>query len=296
MDPVILKLAQKKGPVFQCTHTDCSEHGDRLAMVRHVLLRHTAQVKVPFKCSACDFVSMTEKELEKHTKWYLPHKNQGIGSFKVIKGEEPLSTSELKLQKWEKATSVMFWYNKLQEKKTTDNKADRKLSSIENSKTEQVVVEERVEDIRGQLLGLDDEDYGIDIETDKENDKSREDNTYVAKKEKILDEKLKKIDEVFRMVSEIYRNGPTRGLSPIPLRAQTPPLRKRSTSRSPVRRKTAPLAPHTSSSSRHHPRSKRANNWREMRWRRATTLFEDKDHHQRNLSPKVKSVVKIVHK
>lgn len=44
----------------------------------------------------------------------------------------------------------MFWYNKLQEKKTTDDKADRKLSSVENSKTEPVVVEERVEDIRGQ--------------------------------------------------------------------------------------------------------------------------------------------------
>lgn len=43
----------------------------------------------------------------------------------------------------------MFWYNKLQEKKIIDNKVDRKLSSIENSKIEQVVVEERVEDIRG---------------------------------------------------------------------------------------------------------------------------------------------------
>lgn len=245
--------------------------------------------------SACDFVSMTEKILVKHIKWYLSHKSQCQGSFEVIKGEEALSTSELKLKKWEKATSVMFWYNKLQEKKTTDDKADRKLSSVENSRTELVVVEKRVENIRGQLLGVED-DYEIDIETDKENDKPREDNTYIAKKEKILDEKLKKIDEVFRMVSEIYRNGPTRGLSPIPLRAQTPPLRKRSTSRSPVRRKTAPLAPNTSSFRRHHPMNKRANNWREMRWRRATTLFEDKDHHQRNSSPKVTSVVKIVHK
>lgn len=61
------------------------------------------------------------------------------------------------------------------------------------------------------MLGLEDEDYGIDIEIDKENDKLREDNMYVVKKEKILDEKLKKIDEVFRMVLEIYRNGLIRG-------------------------------------------------------------------------------------
>lgn len=65
----------------------------------------------------------------------------------------------------------------------------------------------------------------------------------VTKKEKMLDEKLKKIDEVFRMVSEIYRNGPTRGLSPIPLRELTPPLKLRSVSSSPIRRKPTPVAP-----------------------------------------------------
>lgn len=58
-----------------------------------------------------------------------------------------------------------------------------------------------------------------------------------------MDEKLKKIDEVFRMVSEIYRNGPTRGLSPIPLRKLTPPLKRRSVSSSPIRRKPTPVAP-----------------------------------------------------
>lgn len=65
----------------------------------------------------------------------------------------------------------------------------------------------------------------------------------VTKKEKMLDEKLKKIDEVFRMVSEIYRNGPTRGLSPIPLRELTPPLKLRSVSSSPIRRKPTPVVP-----------------------------------------------------
>ena len=42
----------------------------------------------------------------------------------------------------------------------------------------------------------------------------------------MLDEKLKKIDEVFKMVSEIYRNGPTKGLSQIFLREQTPALKR----------------------------------------------------------------------
>lgn len=89
---------------------------------------------------------------------------------------------------------------------------------------------------------------------------------------------MKKIDEVFRMVSEINRNSPTRGLSPIPLREQTPPLRQRSASRNPIKRKSAPLAPNTSfPCRRHRPIIKRTNNWREMKWRRATTLFEDKD-------------------
>lgn len=101
----------------------------------------------------------------------------------------------------------------------------------------------------------------IDQETVKENCKPEKDSTCIFKKEKILDEKLKKIDEVFRMISEIYRNGPTRGLSPIPLREQTPPLR--SASRSPIRRKSAPIAPNTSSPCRRHrPINKRTNNWR----------------------------------
>lgn len=49
MDPATLKLAKKKSPVFQCTHKDCSEHGDRVTMVRHVLLKHTAKVKSGLK-------------------------------------------------------------------------------------------------------------------------------------------------------------------------------------------------------------------------------------------------------
>lgn len=97
MDPANLKLAKKKGPVLQCTYTDCSEHGDRarVTMVRHVLLKHAANVQAPFQCSICDFVSMSEKELIKHTKWNLPHKSQGQRTFEIIKGREPMSISEL---------------------------------------------------------------------------------------------------------------------------------------------------------------------------------------------------------
>lgn len=58
----------------------------------------------------------------------------------------------------------------------------------------------------------------------------------------MLDKKLKKIDEVFKMVSEIYRNGPTKGLSQIFLREQTPALKRRSVSRSPIRGKSTNLA------------------------------------------------------
>lgn len=204
---------------------------------------------------------MSEKELIKHTKWNLPHKSQGQGTFEIIKGRKPIGISELNLKKWENVASVTFWSNKLQEKKRTDGKSDEKLCSVENREIEPVV-EERIEDIRNQLLGLGDEDYEIDQETVKENDKSEEDSTCISKKEKILDEKLKKIDEVFRMISEINRNDPTRGLSPIPLREQTPPLRQRSASRSPIRRKSVPLAPNTSfPCRRHRPINKRTNNW-----------------------------------
>lgn len=65
--------------------------------------------------------------------------------------------SELNLKKWENAASVTFWSNKSQEKKRTDGKSDGKLCSVENSEI-QPVVEERIEDIGSQLLGLGDED------------------------------------------------------------------------------------------------------------------------------------------
>lgn len=79
------------------------------------------------------------------------------------------------------------------------------MCSVENHKIDPVAEEkqaesrsyERVENIRSQLLG------GDDYEIDKENGEPEEDS--VAKKEKLLDEKLK-IDNVFRMVSKIYRN------------------------------------------------------------------------------------------
>lgn len=153
------------------------------------------------------------------------------------------------MKKWENAGSVTFWLNKLQEKKKTDSKSDGKLCSVENHEIDPVAEEKpaeskpykKIEDIRSQLLGLGDDDYEIDQEIDKENSKPEEES--ISKKEKMLDKKLKKIDEVFRMVSEIYRNGPTRGLSPIPLREQTPPLRQRSASRSPNGENQLPLPP-----------------------------------------------------
>lgn len=83
--------------------------------------------------------------------------------------------------------SVTFWSNKLQEKKRTVGKSDVKLCSVENREIEPVV-EERIEDIRNQLLGLGDEDYEIYQETVKENGKPEEDSTCISKKEKILDE------------------------------------------------------------------------------------------------------------
>lgn len=178
----------------------------------------------------------------------------------------------MNLKKWENAASVTFWSNKLQEKKRTVGKSDVKLCSVENREIEPVV-EERIEEIRNQLLGLGDEDYEIDQETVKENGKPEEDSTCISKKEKILDEKLKKIDEVFKMVSEINRNGPTRGLSPIPLREQTPPLRQRSASR---RENQLLLPPIRHSCRRHRPINKRTNNWREMKWRRARTFSKIK--------------------
>lgn len=70
-------------------------------------------------------------------------------------------------------------------KKRTDGKSDGKLCSVENEI--QPVVEERIEDIGSQLLGLGDEDYEIDQETVKENCKPEEDSTCIFKKEKILD-------------------------------------------------------------------------------------------------------------
>lgn len=62
-------------------------------------------------------------------------------------------------------------------------------------------------------------------------------------RQSIKKEMLKKIDEVFKMVSEIYRNGPTKGLSQISLREQTPPLKRRSVSRSLIWGKSTKLAP-----------------------------------------------------
>lgn len=132
--------------LFRAWRSGAGNHG------WHVLLKHTANVKVPFKCSICDFVSMSEKELIKHTKWNLPHKSQGQGTFEIIKGREPMSISELNLKKWENAASVTFWSDKLQEKKRTDGKSDGQVCSVGNREIIRVVVE-WIEDVRNQLLG-----------------------------------------------------------------------------------------------------------------------------------------------
>lgn len=42
------QVAKKKGPVFQCLIMDCTEHGDGTSMVRHLLLKHTKKISIPF--------------------------------------------------------------------------------------------------------------------------------------------------------------------------------------------------------------------------------------------------------
>jgi hypothetical protein len=50
MDPVMVKLVKKKGPVFQCTVEHCGKFGDKLSMERHFLTTHMEKNCVPFRC------------------------------------------------------------------------------------------------------------------------------------------------------------------------------------------------------------------------------------------------------
>lgn len=54
-------------------------------MIRHVLLKHTVDANVPFRCSVCDFVTTTENEITKHAKWDFSNKNRGEYHSKSLK-------------------------------------------------------------------------------------------------------------------------------------------------------------------------------------------------------------------
>jgi hypothetical protein len=278
MDPVMVKLAKKKGPVFQCTVDQCREFGDKLSMERHFLKTHVEKNGVPFRCSECDFVATKEKDVMKHDKWYKPHKMLQVPEFKVIKGE---GKAVIDLKRWENAASLTHWLGQM---RTTEKK------------------EPAVEDITEQLL------TDVDVDEFSQDDGSLEEQEVKGKpaeeleaalvaKEKALDAKMEKIDEVFRMVSEIYRNGPMRGLTPIPNREPTPPLKARSRSRSPPRRSSQQELRQRRADRLHRERvHERVRRQREERWRRANTLFRDGERHRTAIVPKLKSVVKVIRK
>jgi hypothetical protein len=69
MDAVMMKLAKKKGPVFQCTVEHCGKFGNKLSMERYVMTTHMERTCVSFRCSFCDFVATKEKGVLKHDKW-----------------------------------------------------------------------------------------------------------------------------------------------------------------------------------------------------------------------------------
>jgi hypothetical protein len=277
MDPVMVKLA-KKGPVFQCTVDQCGEFGDKLSMERHFLKTHVEKNCVPFRCSICDFVAMKEKDVLKHDKWYKPHKMLQVAEFQVIKGE---GNEVISLKRWENAASLTYWLSQMKKKEKK---------------------EPAVEDITEQLLADVDMDEFCQDNTLNDQEKSKpaeELEAALVAKEKALDEKMKKVDEVFRMVSEIYRNGPMRGLTPIPNREPMPPLKKKSSSRSrsPPRRPThQELRRRRADRLRRERVQERVQQQREERWRQANTLFRDGERHRSAIVPKIKSVVKVIRK
>lgn len=77
MDPVTLKLAKKKCHVFQCLYEDCSQHGDRVTMVKHKHMKHTVEVNVPFRCSICNFVSIVGEGVNQTCQMVPPTQEPG---------------------------------------------------------------------------------------------------------------------------------------------------------------------------------------------------------------------------
>lgn len=49
------------------------------------------------------------------------------------------------MKKWENAASATYWISKLQGRKKTDSKSDRKLYSVENHEIDQVAEEKLAE-------------------------------------------------------------------------------------------------------------------------------------------------------
>ena len=264
--------------MFQCTIDHCGKYGDKLSMERHYMTTHMVKNCVPFSCSVCDFVATKEKDVQKHDKWYKPHKTLQVAEFKVIKGE---GDGVIALKRWEATASLTHWLGQMKEKKTEK--------------------EPPVEDITSQLLeevNTDEFRQDDNFNDQEESKPTEETETALIAKEKALDEKLKKIDEVFKMVSEIYRNGPMRGLTPIPNREPTPPLKRkeRSQSRSPRRPSHQEWRQKREDRLRRERIQKRVQRQREERWRRANTLFRDGERHRSTSLPKMRSVVKVIRK
>jgi hypothetical protein len=225
-------------------------------------------------------VATKEKDVLKHDKWYKPHKMLKVAEFQVLKGE---GNEVISLKEWENAASLTYWLSQM---KKTEKK------------------EPAVEDITEQLLAEVDtneflqDDNSLNDQEERRKPAEELEAALVAK-EKALDAKMKKIDEVFQMVSEIYRNGPMCGLTLIPNRKPTPPLKRkaRSRSRSPPRRPShQELRQRREERLRKERTQERVRRQREERWRRACTLFRDGEGHRSAIIPKIKSVVKVIRK
>lgn len=182
-----------------------------------------------------------------------------------------------------KAAFITYWMGQSTIKRTGSNSnakfediRSQLLSSTDNYEIVTVVEagSKSEEDITSQLLGCINE-YKIDPVVDKENGDQADD--IVTKKEKMLYEQLKKIDEVFLVVSEIYRNGMVPPeVSPKSLRGNKPsPLKRRSESIIPLKKKINSRCPSTPPFRIHRSNNNRNNNWREKMWWRDTTLFKN---------------------
>jgi hypothetical protein len=126
-----------------------------------------------------------------------------VAEFQVLKGEGN-AFNVISLKKWENAASLTYWLTQM---KKTEKK------------------EPAVEDITEQLLAEVDTNEFLQDDNSLNDQEEKSKQVEELEAALVLEAKMKRIDETFQMVSEIYRNGPMRGLTPIPNREPTPPLR-----------------------------------------------------------------------